>query len=244
MLHKTKGIVLRSVKYGETSLILTVFTEIAGAQSYMVKGVRNAKSKSKRAGILQAASLIEIISEHKPNRQLQHIREFEAAYIYKSVPEEIIKNSIALFSVELLSRLLPQDETMEDLFQFSSSYFIALDNSPLEKVANFPLYFIIHCGKYFGYNILGTYSADTPYVNFLEGVYTASPPANGALLYDSDVAILSQLTETDDLENLHLISLNAASRNRLLDWYILFLQHHTQHLGNLRSLEILRIILH
>ena len=39
--HKTTGIVLRTVKYGETSVISTVYTALFGVQSYIVKGVRN-----------------------------------------------------------------------------------------------------------------------------------------------------------------------------------------------------------
>ncbi|MFL5786527.1 MAG: recombination protein O N-terminal domain-containing protein [Flavisolibacter sp.] len=37
MIHKTKGIVLRTVKYGETSLVVTMFTELLGLQYYIVK---------------------------------------------------------------------------------------------------------------------------------------------------------------------------------------------------------------
>ena len=39
MTHKTKGIVLRTVKYGETSLVATVLTELFGVQTYMVTGL-------------------------------------------------------------------------------------------------------------------------------------------------------------------------------------------------------------
>ncbi len=40
MIHKTKGIVLKTVKFGETSLVVTAFTEMFGLQSYMVNGIR------------------------------------------------------------------------------------------------------------------------------------------------------------------------------------------------------------
>ena len=52
-LHKTKGIVLRSVKYGETSIIVTIFTELFGVQSYLVNGIRT--SSKKAAGNKDAA---------------------------------------------------------------------------------------------------------------------------------------------------------------------------------------------
>ena len=44
-LHKTKGIVLRAVKYGETSMVVSIFTELFGLQSYLVNGVRTATKK-------------------------------------------------------------------------------------------------------------------------------------------------------------------------------------------------------
>ena len=45
MVHKTKGIVLRTVKYGETSVIVTILTELFGLQSYLVNGVRTSSGK-------------------------------------------------------------------------------------------------------------------------------------------------------------------------------------------------------
>jgi DNA repair protein RecO (recombination protein O) len=244
MLHKTKGIVLRAVKYGETSLILNIFSEIAGHQSYMIKGVRNAQSKTKRAGLLQAASLLELVVEHKPNRQLQHIREFQPSHIYQSLQEEVIKNSIAIYSVELLSKLLPHEVVMEDLFHFAYNYFLELDLAGTNEVGNYPLFFTIQCGKYFGYNILGHYTTNTPYLDAKEGVFSAQPPNSKTALNDEEIKIMATIINEAELQNLHLISLNSSTRNKLLDWYIEFLQHHTQHLSNIRSLEILRTILH
>src|SRR5690606_8893505 len=109
MLQKTNGIVLRSVKYGETSLICSVFTEVYGVQSYLVQGVRTAsKTRQNRAGLLQPATLLDMVVYNKPHANLQRIKEFQPAYIYQSLQEHIVKNSVALFSVELLLRLLPE----------------------------------------------------------------------------------------------------------------------------------------
>jgi DNA repair protein RecO (recombination protein O) len=244
MLLTTKGIVLRTVKYGETSLIASVFTEALGLHSYMLKGIRSEQNKTKRAGLLQVASLLELSVDHKPNRQLQHIKEFQPAHIYQSLQEEIVKNSVAVYSVELLSRLLPQAETMGDLFQFVYGYYIAIDRAASATIANYPIYFTIQCGKYFGYNVLGNYSGSSPYLNAKEGIFTNMPPSIGVQLLDEDVKAIAELLSIENTAQMHQIRLNAASRNRILDWYIEFLQHHTQHLSNMRSLEILRAILH
>jgi DNA repair protein RecO (recombination protein O) len=244
MLHNTKGIVLRSVKYGETSLILSIFTEVLGLQSYMLKGVRSNKAKSQRAGLLQIGSLLDLITEHKPNRQLQHIKEFQPAHIYQSLQEEIIKNSIAVYSVELLSRLLPQDEVMGDLFGFVYGYFLHLDQVPVREAANLPLVFTIQCGQYFGYNLSGSYSPETPYITPEEGIFTAQLPTTASALHEEDGSVLARMIALEGLAYAPSVAMNAAQRNRLLDWYLLFLQYHTQHLGKLRSPDILRTILH
>ncbi|MBP6687405.1 MAG: recombination protein O N-terminal domain-containing protein, partial [Lacibacter sp.] len=50
VLHKTKAVILRSVKYGETSLIVSAYTELYGLQSYIVQGVRaNSKKVAAKA---------------------------------------------------------------------------------------------------------------------------------------------------------------------------------------------------
>ena len=40
MLVTTKGIVLHSLKYSETSIIVRIYTEARGLQSYLFKGIR------------------------------------------------------------------------------------------------------------------------------------------------------------------------------------------------------------
>ena len=59
MIQTTKGIILRSVKYGETSLVVTVFTEMFGLQSYMVNGVRTASKKgSSKSAMFSVQTLL------------------------------------------------------------------------------------------------------------------------------------------------------------------------------------------
>jgi DNA repair protein RecO (recombination protein O) len=244
MLQATRGIVLRPVKYGETSLICTIFTAQFGIQSYMVKGVRSTKAKSRRAGLLQPASLLDISVYYRAEKNLQHIREFHPAHIYTSLHEHMIKNSIALFSVELLLRLLPEHAPLPELFDFSFDYFVQLDTVATENAANFPLYFIITCGRLLGYDIRGSYSGDTPHLNLHDGAFTTHAPSIVPYLGDDDTRAMDRLLNAGDMSEFNSIAMNAAMRFRLLDWYIAFLQQHTQHLGNIRSLPVLQAILH
>jgi len=64
MLIKTRGIVLQQFKYLDSSLIVKIYTEELGLQSYMVKGSRSKKSTQKPA-YFQPLSLIDLVVYHK-----------------------------------------------------------------------------------------------------------------------------------------------------------------------------------
>ena len=60
MIHKTRGIVFRFTRYGETSIIVTIFTEAFGLQSYIVNGVRSKSAKNKIA-LYQPLTLLNLV---------------------------------------------------------------------------------------------------------------------------------------------------------------------------------------
>ena len=86
MTHKTKGVVLRTVKYGETSVIASVYTELFGVQSYIVKGVRQATKKSQgKSNYFQPGALLNMVVYHNELKNLQFIKEYEWSYLYNEV---------------------------------------------------------------------------------------------------------------------------------------------------------------
>ena len=97
MLHKTNGIVLRSIKYGDSSLITTIFTAIFGVQTYIVQGVRSTKANQNKGGFFQPGMLLDLVVYQQPQKNMQRIREFRAAYIYTGLQEDVVKNSISMF---------------------------------------------------------------------------------------------------------------------------------------------------
>ena len=80
MIHKTKGIVLRTVKYGETSLVVTIYTELFGVQTYMVNAARTTKRTGNKAAMFQPAAILGLEVYHNDQKAMQRIKECSWAF--------------------------------------------------------------------------------------------------------------------------------------------------------------------
>ena len=174
MIHKTKGIVLRTVKYGETSLVVTVFTELLGLQSYLVNGVRQASKKgTPKATYFQPAAILDLVAYHNEFKNLQRLKEFKWAYLYKHLLSYVRKNTVALFMIELLTKCLKQPEAHPELYYFVEDALHHLDESNDTVTANFPLFFALHLAVFFGFRISDDHDEGTHYLDLQEGLFVA-----------------------------------------------------------------------
>jgi len=243
-LHKTKGIVLKAVKYGETSLVITIFTELYGIQSYLVNGVRtNSKKASGRANLFQPAAILDLIVYHNELRNLQRIKEFKWGYLYKNIFSDVKKNAVALFMVELLNKCLKQPEANSDLFQFAEDSFIRLDECNDAVTANFPLFFAIQIAVLFGFRITDNYSEKISFFDLQEGRFVSQRPTHPHLLEDKQAAVTAQLLKVMQPEELEDIKLNHDFRRNLLYAYETYYALHIQDFGTMKTLPVLREIL-
>lgn len=240
----TKGIVLRTVKYGETSLIVTIFTELFGIQSYLVNGVRASSRKgSGKANLFQPAAILDLIVYHNELKQLQRIREFRWGHLYNHILSDIRKNAVALFMVELLTKCLKQPEANPDLFSFTEDAFLHLDASADAVTANFPLFFALHLAIFFGFRIHDNWSEKNGFLDLREGVFTHDIPSHPHFLEDRQAAVTSQLLRVMQPEELEQIKLNHDFRRHLLQAYEKYYALHIQDFGTLRTLPVLREII-
>jgi len=243
-LHKTKGIVLRTVKYGETSVIVTIFTELFGIQSYLVNGVRaSSKKGTGKANMFQPAAILDLVVYHNELKQLNRIKEFRWAIIYQHILTDVPKNAVALFMVELLTKCLKQPESNPDLFHFVEDCFLYLDNSSGTVTANLPLFFALHLPVHFGFRIADNYSEENHYLDLLEGSFTEVQPHHPHFLEEKQAAVTSQLLKVMQPEELDDIKLNHEFRRQLLHRYETYYALHIQDFGTMKSLPVLREVL-
>src|SRR6476469_6527641 len=217
MVHKTKGIVLRSVKYGETSLVVTAFTEAFGLQSYMVNGVRTTSKQSVgKAAHFQPAAMLDMVVYHNQFVNLQRIREFKWAHLYQHLFSNVRKNSVALFMIELLSKCLKEPESNAELFYFVEDALLHLDEADEKVTANFPLFFAAHLAAFFGFRINDEFSVEQSYLDLQEGLFVTAQPEHQHYLEGKMAEVVSQVLKAQQPEELNALALTGEFRRLLL----------------------------
>ena len=244
MLHNTKGIVLRVTKYGDTSVIASIYTELFGLQQYIVKGVRTTSKKgANKAVYYQPAAILQMEVYHTPMKQLQMLKEVNWDYIYQNVYSDVIRNAVATYIVEILQQTL-QPEPHPELFYLIEDTFKQLDSGGAVLASNLPIYFLIHLSETLGFGLQGKYSEETPLLDVKEGQFVKEKPLHPYFLEGVEAQTASQfmtLQFYNDLENIHL---NGAQRKKILDLFQLSLSWHYKKFTEIKSLSILQAVLH
>ena len=244
MIDKTKGIVLRVVKYGETSIIVAIFTELFGLQSYLVNGVRAISKKgAARANLFQPAAILDLVVYHNELKNLQRLREFKWGHLYQHIFFNVLKNAVALFMVELLQKCLKQPESNADLYHFTEDAFMYLDEADESVVANYPLFFSLHLASFFGLRIQDNYSEDRSYADLREGLFVADQPDHPNFLEGEYSHITSQLLKIMQPHELNQIKLNQEKRRILMQAYQTFYALHIQDFSTMKTLPVLQTVL-
>jgi len=214
MLVKTRGIAIRYIKFRETSIIINIYTESFGMQSYIVNNIRSAKVKSTPA-LFQPLSLLELEVYYKKTAEINRLSSWKTSEHLSSIYMDIKKATIALFLSEVLYRSIKETEPHEGLFEFlyqSVHVFDTMENG----YENFHLQFLLKLLKYIGFGIPESHNSGIP--GFESDNFTALLKSS----YGSEIKMTNEF------------------RGRLLDGIVLFYQEHVDGFGAIKSLKVLR----
>ena len=230
--------------YGDTSLIISAYTELFGLQSYIVKGARKVGKKTGgQAMYFQPAALLDLVVYHNELKNLQLIKEIKWSYLYNEVLSNVTKYSVALFMVELLSKCIRQTETNEALFAFAENTFLVLDQTPIAVAANLPMHFALQLASQLGFGIGDNYSADSSILDLQEGRFTATYPTHQLYLEGKLSQATFELLNTHNPVTLYRLKLNQSIRRQLLQAYEQFFVYHISDFGYLKTVKVLEEIL-
>lgn len=240
MLHKTRGIVLKTTLYSESSVIAQIFTEKFGIQSYIINGVKRPKAKI-RMNMLQPLHLVDMVVYHKTNTSLQRVSELRPSPIFRTIPYDIIKSTMVIFLNEVLYKSIRQQNADENLFDFIFNAVSWLDECGTAS-ASFHLAFLLKLSRFLGFSPNTDSKEPLNYFDLQEGEYKSTPPVHPYYIDKTDAAMFIALFSTP-FEKIIEIKITNANRRLILDKILVFYTLHTASFGEIKSHQILEDVL-
>jgi DNA repair protein RecO (recombination protein O) len=222
MLHKTRGIVLGHIKYGDTSIIAKVYTEAFGLQTYIVNGVRSKSSRNKIA-LFQPLTLLDMVVYHKENRDINRISEMKCNMVFHSIPFVQKKISMVIFLAELLGKTLKEQNPNPELFELVLHTISYLDESE-KHYENLHLQFMIQLAALLGFS-------PGSVEDIMEEIRLS-------LSEEEKNNLLELMTANPD----EYVRISNQNRRHLLDCLVRYFSIHVENFGTMNSLHVLHEI--
>ncbi len=238
MLSKIRGIVLQKTKYSENSIIVKIYTDLFGLQSYILRISKKNNAKT-NANSLQHLSLVDIVTYHKSSRKIHHIKEFKINYISASIPFDIRKSSIALFINEVVLKSIREEESNIELFDFIFNSVQMLDKKT-DNFNCFHLKFMLELSRYMGFSPLNNYSEEQQIFNLSDGKFQKHIPEEHPYYIKGNISYQLNLLMNSSPENDSPLKIN--NQKELLRTLIKYFEIHITGFKEPKSHKILEEI--
>ena len=237
MLVTTEAIVLHSFKYGETRIIVDVFSKSSGRLSLIASLPKTQKARLKKQ-YFQPMTLLEVTYDQRPHVQLQSLKDARLLTAWSSIPFSPEKLALSLFCAEFLYHALRSEQQNAPLFAYVCDAMQWLDVS-MQGYANFHLTFLMHLSRFLGfYPNLDEYQEDYVF-DLRAGTFLGHAPMHHDFLPPDDARRILLLMRMD-FPTMHLYRLSRHDRNRIVGVLLTYYRLHIPQFPELKSLQVLQ----
>ena len=240
MLEKTRGIFLHAIKYSETSLIATIYTEAYGRQSFIINGMRG-KNSSVKASSFQPLYLLDLELYYKAGRDIQRLKNARIINPYTSIQFDIRKSSQVFFLAEMLYKCLREEAPNAELFNFISHSLTFFDLNDT-GVSNFHIWFLFKLTKFLGFSPNLENSQISNFFDLQSAAFVSHEPAHNQFADKHSTLLLSKLFEVG-FSSVETLEYTQNERKIVLEILLEFYSIHFDHLGEIKSLNVLKEVL-
>lgn len=239
MQSKTKAIIIRSVKYSDSSLIVNAYTREFGSISFIARGIRKSK-KNKKSAYFFPLNIIDLDFDFKENRNLHYFKEASISEPLFNIQSDIIKSTVSVFLAEFLYRIIQEEEKNPELFDFIELNIKYLNDSN-ESYHNIHLLFIISMAKYLGFMPNDSYNQNNRFFNLGQAEFQPNITPDG-LFMEEDISEKFHHLLNLSFENIKYYKIKNSERKRLLKYILKYYEIHLPEMGKMESLEILETV--
>ncbi len=235
MLLSTRGLVLHTTPYSESSVVVKVFTRQLGVRSYIIKGVRGRGGRVKQ-NLLQPLSCLDMVVYNNEKTDLNYVKELSQLLSHSATQPlsySPTQNALRFFMTEVLYKALREAEPMPALFDYVES----INSSLITPHSSLPITFLLTVARHLGIEPFDNYCTREPLFDLQEGRFVSAP---------TETTLSPHLSETlhhylnSPLSTLHSpLDERTALINALITYYHL----HLSGFSHFHSHEILHTVL-
>lgn len=146
---KTAAVVLRTFRMGETSKLVTLYSEKHGKLKIVAKGAR--KPKSKFGGCLEVTNEIQVVCYLRDDRDLQTLSDAEVVRTHPQLLTDLTRLAYAGAASEMLDRLTIEHEPNERLYACLVGILAGLEEVASMQLESLFWYFQLRVAGALGY---------------------------------------------------------------------------------------------
>ena len=172
MKQEIEGLFLSSIVYADSSVIVQLFTQQHGRQSFIFKGVK----KRNRPYIFQPFHFIDFLSVFNPEKNMNVGTNPTLVCPFYQITNDIRKTSVALFITEVLSKFLKEGDYSEFLYHFLKNSIINFETNSFSS--NFHLFFLIKLFPFLGIQPENNFSSSSCCFSIPDGKFIEASSTN------------------------------------------------------------------
>lgn len=229
-----EGIVMRLVRYKESSLILDMYTDKLGMQSFVMNGVFS-RGNQRLAALFQLSNILDFVCYYHENKTLHRIKEARSSIIYQHIHSDIVRSAVTSFMLELCRKSIYEKQSNPELFTFLKTSFVNLDR--IEKLEfDFHLRFSVELLQFIGFSPQTNYSERNNSFDLENSDFTPYNSQNKFHILPEYSFVFYQLLTAQKAE------LKLDTRRKIMDLIILYYKMHIDQFGEMKSPEIYKTI--
>jgi len=238
MLQTAQAIVLRTIKYKDSSLIADVYTDVRGRCQFALRVPKTGRARVQPV-LFQPLALLELEIDVRPNTNIYKVAEAKTLVPYADIPFNPYKQAIVMFLSEFLTRALREEEENRPLFEYLSNSLSFLDGAT-QGFSNFHLVFLQRLTRFLGiYPNVENYRPGC-YFDLQNASFVGLRPLTHPHYLDAAESVYVQQLTRMNFETMHLFRFSRAQRARILTVLNEYYRLHLPDFPELKSLQVLQ----
>lgn len=242
MIVATPGLVLHTTKYSETSLVAKIFTRQLGVRTYILKGVRSSRGRTKQ-NLLQPLSHVDLAVYDSHKTAINYVKDIHPAAQYPAISTDSARMALLFFMNEILYKVLREEDPQPEVFDFVVKELVGVD-SPEVVFSTQPLLFLLRLSSLLGVEPMNNYSVRENRFSLKEGRFVS-----GSDLWEPEDSYSPLLDSSESLQLHYLLaSLHGGEPPAGIDCHrvlMILIEYYGIHLPecrNLKSVDVLHAL--